>query len=516
MARLSKADRLRVLQRDAPELLGLLRELQRSAVQVRQRVLPAARELQRQGAGHSVGAAYLEAKQQLLLAYVAHISFFLLLRAEGQPVRTHPVMARLVQLRSLLDRLRAVDERMKADIDRLLLAGATALGQGAGPGRQQAGSGAGARAGAGGAGGAEDDDLRPSLGSLVPHGGSAGQGAGVDSDAASSGDEAPAAAGKSGVYKPMKRVAVPFEEGGASARNERRQKRREDELRKSELLQEMREAVSSRPEEMAQGGESAASRRLRELEEAREAYEDEHFGQAAESKADRKLRKRLEREAQKVDILGGLGDLDELNKVLGGARGEEDGGEDAVEEEELLVRGGKKRGRATLQERRERMRARDGRRGGGDSEDDDEDEEAMGGMGRGRATSSSRQQGSLADEDGDMMAAAQAIARARKRRKKEEAQEARLARKEAVAGTLGADERAGPRGITREIMKNKGLTKYRRKDERNPRVKYRKKAEKAVRKRKSQVPEMRTGERDRYAGETTGIRIGIQRSHKLD
>jgi len=122
----SRAERLRILQRDAPELIGLLRELQHSAAQVRQRVLPAATALQRQGIGHSVGAAYLEAKQQLLLAYVTHISFFLLLRAEGHQVRTHPVMARLVQIRSLLDRLRTVDDRMRGDVDRLLLAGATA------------------------------------------------------------------------------------------------------------------------------------------------------------------------------------------------------------------------------------------------------------------------------------------------------------------------------------------------------------------------------------------------------
>lgn len=52
----------------------------------------------------------------------------------------------------------------------------------------------------------------------------------------------------------------------------------------------------------------------------------------------------------------------------------------------------------------------------------------------------------------------------------------------------GADT-DGKRAITYQISRNKGLTPKRKKEQRNPRVKHRKKFRKAVIKRRSQVTE---------------------------
>ena len=43
------------------------------------------------------GVSYLEAKHLLLLHYCIALVFYLLLKAEGRPVREHPVIARLVR-----------------------------------------------------------------------------------------------------------------------------------------------------------------------------------------------------------------------------------------------------------------------------------------------------------------------------------------------------------------------------------------------------------------------------------
>jgi U3 small nucleolar RNA-associated protein 3 len=45
---------------------------------------------------------------------------------------------------------------------------------------------------------------------------------------------------------------------------------------------------------------------------------------------------------------------------------------------------------------------------------------------------------------------------------------------------MGLDEKEGTRKVTREILKNKGLVRNRRKDKRNSRVKHKKKYEKAL------------------------------------
>lgn len=62
------------------------------------------------------------------------------------------------------------------------------------------------------------------------------------------------------------------------------------------------------------------------------------------------------------------------------------------------------------------------------------------------------------------------------------------------------------RAITYEIAKNKGLTPKRKREQRNPRVKYRRKFEKAVVRRKGQVREPRK-ELKKYGGEFTGINV---------
>lgn len=76
------------------------------------------------------------------------------------------------------------------------------------------------------------------------------------------------------------------------------------------------------------------------------------------------------------------------------------------------------------------------------------------------------------------------------------------------------DESNTKRPINYQIEKNKGLTPKRNKLYRNPRVRHREKYRKALIKRKSIVPKVRT-EMKRYSGETTGIRTNVVRGTKL-
>jgi len=70
------------------------------------------------------------------------------------------------------------------------------------------------------------------------------------------------------------------------------------------------------------------------------------------------------------------------------------------------------------------------------------------------------------------------------------------------------------RNVQRDIIKNKGLTRKRKKEDRNPRVAKRRKYEEMMGKRKTVVKEYK-GKEAKYEGEKSGIASGLKRSTRL-
>jgi len=66
------------------------------------------------------GVSYLEVKHQLLLSYCTYISFYLLLKASGKPIKSHPVVDQLVRIRTILEKLGPLDKKLSYQIDKLL------------------------------------------------------------------------------------------------------------------------------------------------------------------------------------------------------------------------------------------------------------------------------------------------------------------------------------------------------------------------------------------------------------
>ena len=65
------------------------------------------------------------------------------------------------------------------------------------------------------------------------------------------------------------------------------------------------------------------------------------------------------------------------------------------------------------------------------------------------------------------------------------------------------------------MMKNKGLTRKRKKIDRNSRVKHKEKYRKALIKRRSAVHEFSEGPKGKYQGENTGFKTNVIKSTKF-
>ncbi|KAL0674573.1 hypothetical protein Bca4012_002554 [Brassica carinata] len=106
---LSKEEQMDVVYSSAPEIVGLLSELNDAVEELENKINPVMSKLKEEGVPLTGGARYLEVKQILLLAYCQSITFYFLLKSEGQPIRDHPVLARLVDIKALLDKIKELD-----------------------------------------------------------------------------------------------------------------------------------------------------------------------------------------------------------------------------------------------------------------------------------------------------------------------------------------------------------------------------------------------------------------------
>lgn len=289
---LSADDLHRVLQRDHPELLPLLKEMKEKAREMVDRVQPLLQRCRNRELLTHEGLSYLEMRSQLLLCYLQYLCYYVLLKLHGRSAKDHPVLDRLVELRMLLTQLKPIESRLQPQIQRLLR---DEPARSLRPRPQLLGAPS------------SSADQHSSLGLLDEHENSEG----CLSDATSE--------GKQMIYKAPKVMAVEYIDSSSARQQEKQLKaevRREQRLRKSEVVQALREEFQETPLEIEDSSSArfqadATARRLLEKERARQEFEEETMFRLPVTKTDKKER-RLLREKQKLLLAGGS-TLDELS-----------------------------------------------------------------------------------------------------------------------------------------------------------------------------------------------------------
>ncbi|KAK2499909.1 hypothetical protein MC885_019444 [Smutsia gigantea] len=66
------------------------------------------------------GLSLLEVKDQLLLMYLMDLSHLILDKASGGSLQGHAAVLRLVEIRTVLEKLRPLDQKLKYQIDKLV------------------------------------------------------------------------------------------------------------------------------------------------------------------------------------------------------------------------------------------------------------------------------------------------------------------------------------------------------------------------------------------------------------
>ncbi|KAI3863978.1 hypothetical protein MKW98_031570, partial [Papaver atlanticum] len=117
---LTREEQMDVVYGSAPEIVGLLSELNSAYDELEGKVNPLLNKVCIKENTTKGGMHYLEVKRLLLLSYSQAITFYLLLKSEGHSVREHPVLARIVEMKNLLDKMKQLDENLPAGIEEII------------------------------------------------------------------------------------------------------------------------------------------------------------------------------------------------------------------------------------------------------------------------------------------------------------------------------------------------------------------------------------------------------------
>ncbi|KAJ1439404.1 Sas10/Utp3/C1D family-domain-containing protein [Ochromonadaceae sp. CCMP2298] len=294
----------------APQIVSAMSELQDLLVELKTRLV-SLRE-------HSSKAPppveddvsdYLEVKQQLLVSYCTNLLFYLMLKARGVSVQHHPVMAQLLKLRYVMEKMRPLDGKLKYQIDRLVQLADLSVED-----RSK-----------------QDDLLRPNPFTLLTNDGSgkskkskSKKGEEEDEEQDNEDDEYgdDEEADKGEVYRAPKRNATPYKESEREVdKREARMERQRAKLKRSELMDTLREEFGSAPETSASSGlgiKSGDMLKLQEEAQERTNFEEERFVRLTVSRKDKKDIKKRTTESSRLDNFDSMGDVgafEELAKL---------------------------------------------------------------------------------------------------------------------------------------------------------------------------------------------------------
>jgi len=121
-SKLSKSEKLTLLKKESPELLGLVKDYRDTLIELRDRVNPLF-QLVKEGkipSGDGGGAEYVRLKLKTLVGYCLNLNFYLMLKAKKTSVVDHPVIKRLLQYKKTMRELEPLDEKLGPNIDRIL------------------------------------------------------------------------------------------------------------------------------------------------------------------------------------------------------------------------------------------------------------------------------------------------------------------------------------------------------------------------------------------------------------
>lgn len=110
---------------DLPQALALLSEMNVSAQHVASLVDNMLQRVRNGELSTDQGLSFLEMKYNMLLSYLINLTYVVLRKCSGEKIEGDPCIDRLVEIRTILEKVRPIDRKLKYQIDKLVKTAAT-------------------------------------------------------------------------------------------------------------------------------------------------------------------------------------------------------------------------------------------------------------------------------------------------------------------------------------------------------------------------------------------------------
>ncbi|KAI0219446.1 Neuroguidin-A [Lamellibrachia satsuma] len=225
------------------------------------------------------GISFLDVKYHLLLDYLMNLTFVMSHKVNGRSIKGEPSIDRLVEIRTVLEKMRPIDQKLKYQIDKLIKTATTGTV-------------------------GEDDPLR----FKANPGNLASKLEGEEEESGESGAEGEGKTETTKVYKPPKLAAMHYEgDDTQKERQERQMERTRKRALSSSIMQDLRQEYDDGPEEMRDDADLHRARIDRAGKE-RTTYEEKYFMRMSVAKKEKNEAKRL-RTMSGLDTLTKFGDI---------------------------------------------------------------------------------------------------------------------------------------------------------------------------------------------------------------
>ncbi|KAJ0181933.1 hypothetical protein K1T71_002655 [Dendrolimus kikuchii] len=251
-------------QPDLPQAVKLLTEMNTNVQQVSQLVDNMLVRVKSGEMSTDKGLSFLEMKYQMLLSYLINLTYIVLRKCFGEKIESDPSIDRLIEIRTVLEKIRPIDSKLKYQIDKLVKAAIV-----------------------GGDSADDPQSYHPNPANLI----SKIDDSDEDSSVVSDGEvDKKGKINKSNIYVPPKLAAVHFDETETKVNSEKRNKEKSNKLNSS-IMRELREEYSEAPLEVSIGNHVKQS--ISKYEQEKTEYEENYLTRLPVTKAEKNRRRKL-------------------------------------------------------------------------------------------------------------------------------------------------------------------------------------------------------------------------------